>query len=144
MRLQMELIHYGADKYDPALFRTPHDTERMLNKPSGGLWASPVNSDYGWKEWSDAEQWGDTSCHFLLGFSGNALVIDSLADLDQFIWEPTPYWHKPCFKNVLAEYDAIYLTQKGEQETRFSLPKSLYGWDCESVLILNKDSIIIN
>ena len=32
--------------------------------------------------------------------------------------------------------DAIFLTEEGEHATRFSEP-GLYGWDCESILVMN-------
>lgn len=39
-----------------------------------------------------------------------------------------------------AGVDAVYLTQQGERETRFNDP-SLYGWDCECVLVMNSEAI---
>ena len=45
------------------------------------------------------------------------------------------------FEKMLSDgIDAIYLTEKGEQETRFESP-GLYGWDCECVLVMNPDCI---
>ena len=41
-----------------------------------------------------------------------------------------------------AGIDAIYLTKSGVNNTMYSFPKNLYGWDCESVLVINKKSII--
>ena len=38
-------------------------------------------------------------------------------------------------------YDAIFLTEKGQHETRFSEP-SLYGWDCECVLVMNPSGVL--
>ena len=40
------------------------------------------------------------------------------------------------FEKIAENYDAIWLTEKGMQETRWSNP-DLYGWDCETFLILN-------
>ena len=45
------------------------------------------------------------------------------------------------FKEASKTWDAIFLTEKGQRETRFTHPKNLYGWDCESVLILNSNII---
>lgn len=44
------------------------------------------------------------------------------------------------FESIAKDYDAIKLTESGERETRFSVP-SLYGWDIESMLIMNYDII---
>jgi len=43
----------------------------------------------------------------------------------------------PNFELLATMCDAIWLTEKGQNETHLSYPISLYGWDCESVLIIN-------
>lgn len=40
------------------------------------------------------------------------------------------------------KYEAIWLTAKGQSETHYSNPTNLYGWDCESVLIMNSKCVI--
>lgn len=45
------------------------------------------------------------------------------------------------FIAVSKDYDAIYLTDKGQWKTRNTYPNTLYGWDCETLLVLNYDSI---
>ena len=37
--------------------------------------------------------------------------------------------------------EGIYLTEKGQIDTRWTSPRSLYGWDCETILILNENCI---
>jgi len=44
----------------------------------------------------------------------------------------------PDYEECATRYDAIHLTDRGQWATRMTHPKNLYGWDCESVLILNK------
>jgi len=116
----------------------------MFIKPEGGLWASPVKSRYGWREWCKAESFGDLSHNFKFWFEGNIFVIDGMHSALNMPWQDykgiTKY---PDFeKMVLLGYDAIYLTLNGEHETRYGEP-SLYGWDCESVLIMNPNGIQI-
>lgn len=55
-----------------------------------------------------------------------------------FIFGNTIDFEKIVVGNV---YDAIKLTDKGQVETRFSR-NNLYGWDCESMVILNPDIIV--
>jgi len=134
----MELIHYGASEYDPELF-TPISDIHYYKKPNGGLWTSPVGSEYGWKEWADDNKWGDTDSNFTIKFKGNVFKIDSYEDMLLLPWVDN---HGVLFEALIAcGYDAVHLTVKGEKETRYSDPKGLYGWDCESVLILNKECI---
>jgi len=139
----MQLIHWGASKYDPELFKpisdAPFDT-----KPIGGLWASPVNSDFGWKEWTEIESYGETNEYFNLEFNGDLLVIDTLTDLGELPWIECDRIHFISFQAMCAggfSYDAIHLTEAGERATRWTRPRTLYGWDCECVLVLNPDSI---
>ena len=41
-------------------------------------------------------------------------------------------------KLVKIGIDAIWLTEKGINQTHLSQPSNLYGWDVETVLVLNK------
>jgi hypothetical protein len=141
----MDLITYGLGKELKLEKIEPIKNEFV--KPKGGLWASPINSSFGWREWCESEGFRlrsfDTSFQFSI--SGNILVIDSEDDLKFFNWD-RPYSHVdmliPDFEDlVFTGYDAVHLTVKGEYETRFSVPYSLYGWDCESVLIMNLNCI---
>lgn len=48
----MKFIHYGSKEFDKDRFTEIHNIP-MCNKPSGGLWASPVGVEFGWKEWCE-------------------------------------------------------------------------------------------
>ena len=156
----MELIVHGCgpafdmEKFNPITSRSP-----LQGKPNGGLWASPVDSDYGWKKWCQIQSFNldKLSESFEIGIKGNIYKIDNKRDLldlplvlpprFQQMRVPTDYpllFHVPDFKKILSDgIDAIHLTEKGECCTRLSEP-NLYGWDCECVLILNKDCIKVS
>lgn len=140
--IDLDLICYGCgDEFVSADFE--EITNRTHNKPSGGLWASPVNSAWGWKDWSDSEDWGDLSTSFEIIYSGNTLVIDTLFDLHHLIVQHidnfNSFW--PDFEAMKKlGIDGIFLTEKGEKETRFTEP-GLYGWDCESIVVLNPEAL---
>ena len=141
----MKLITYGlgnvlnTEKIQPI-------KNRGFVKPEGGLWASPVDSLYGWREWCNDNNFGDLSTSFQFQFSGNIYTINSLNDLFslplRFAFENRFYFidFEECLKRGI---DAIHLTNSGEMATRFSKPVNLYGWDCESVLILNPNGITV-
>ena len=135
----MELIHYGSSQFKPELMMPIKNSEHI--KPNGGLWTSPVDSIYGWKDWCDNENFGDTSKSFTVIFTGRLLTINSIDVMNNLPWinDDTSPWIS--FENLSNKYDAVHLTVKGEKETRFSYPKSLYGWDCETVLIMNKNCL---
>ena len=135
--MKMHVITYGlGGQFDASKFKPIKN--QMHVKPLGGLWASPVDSECGWKQWCEAESYGNLSVSFSYYVDGKFLVIDSVADLNKFQWKTFYDVIKyPDYEAVVrAGYDAIYLTERGQNATRFSQP-SLYGWDCECVLILN-------
>lgn len=141
--VNLRLVHYGASHYYPKEFNPISDVP-FRNKPRGGLWSSPVGSSFGWREWCEAEQYGDLKKSFDFDFVGSVLKIDSVADMESLPWIECNGSHFISFQALCApgfSYDAIHLTERGQQETRFSFPKSLYGWDCECVLVLNPKSI---
>jgi hypothetical protein len=148
--MKMKLITYGCGKkFDHRKFKPIKN--RMHVKPEGGLWASPVGAEYGWREWCEAENYGDLSCSFTFEFEGNVFVIDSLEDAARLPWVsieieglpniPGFYLKYPDFEKMIElGYDAIYMTDSGQAATRFGNP-SLYGWDCECVLIMNPKGV---
>jgi len=140
--MKLHLITYGCGKkFDVAKFKPVKN--KMFVKPEGGLWASPVNSSYGWREWCKNESFGSLSHSFKFEFEGNVFVIDDTASAARMPWLSVySYLQYPDFEKLVSlGYDAIWLTEKGQQETRFGEP-SLYGWDCESVLVMNPSGVL--
>lgn len=139
-----KVIHYGATKFDPAKFIPIKNMEWMRVKPKGGLWTSPINSNYGWKHWCKENDYGkcDKKDSFILTLNKDARIytIDCYTDLMgvPIIKHEIDYMnYAPDFEILAKTYDVIHLTEKGQWETRLSCPLTLYGWDCESVLIMN-------
>jgi hypothetical protein len=115
---------------------------RTHTKPAGGLWASPVGCAYGWKEWGEAESFGDFTQKFETMYEGRTLTINSLRDLAGVIWQRDFYGTSyPDYEAMLRlGVDGIYMTEQGESETRHSQP-GLYGYDCECVLVMNPECV---
>lgn len=147
IRKKMHLITYGlGNAFDPRKFKPV--TNRDFVKPNGGLWASPVRSKYGWKHWCKAESFGKLDTSFTYWYQGNVLVINSRLDAMEMPWYAPydlPSLMYPDYE-ALAKMgvDAIHLTINGQHETRLTVDYSMYGWDCESVLIINPDGIILD
>lgn len=141
---RLELITYGCgDAFDADRFDPVKNCSYFV-KPSGGLWASPVGSRYGWTEWCLDNDYGDFSTEFSATLVGRVLTINTLEDLIRLPEVEPPEWARRPFTRKYVDFeallamgvDAVHLTADGECETRFSEP-SLYGWDCESVLVMN-------
>jgi hypothetical protein len=140
--MRLSLITYGlGNELKPELIKPIRNSGI---KPKGGLWASPLNSNYGWKDWCEAESFGDLSTNFTFEFDGNVLIIDSFSDMKNIPWsEPVQGYYTIDFEKIKEDgFDAVFLTEKGQNETRLTYPRSLYGWDCESVIVLNHKRII--
>lgn len=138
-------IHYGSNEYNPSMFN-PITNRDGLTKPFGGLWASNINAEYGWKDWCKDEDFRlerlDSSFTFKLRENANVLFIDSTEILSRLpinARTPVESWTCLDFDSILKSgIDAIDVNIT----KCWSLYDALYGWDCDSILILNKDIIV--
>jgi hypothetical protein len=140
----MTLIHYGNTSFDEEKFQPIKN--RLFVKPHGGLWSSPVKSSWGWIDWCTSEHFHTGSLgesfQFTLKPETRILKINGVKDLEKMCpYEPIEGFKLPNFEAIVLEWDAIWLTVRGQNATRFSHPMSLYGWDCESMFVMNKDCI---
>jgi len=112
------------------------------SKPFGALWASPVDSGQGWAQWCRVAGYrlGSLATAISLDISlENALVIDSQADLGRLDWRQDGLYRYPDWESMANRgVDVVYLTSDGLDATRWEL----YGWDCESVVVLNSQAVI--
>lgn len=142
--LNLNLISYGlGERFDRGRFKPVKN--RAFVKPDGGLWASPVFSSYGWRDWCEAEHFNleKLATSFIFRYGGKILRIDTLEDAKQMPWLLAGDYAFPDFETMTRTgVDAIWLSPEGERATRFSPPHSLYGWDCECVLVMNPNGIL--
>lgn len=137
-------IHYGHAAFDPNLFK-PIQNEQCWIKPKGGLWASPVNAIRGWKDWCEAEEFREcieeNSFKFMLP-DANIFVIDSVEKLKELPTISNITWS--CISTLIdfekcikLGYDAIELCLSADDKLYWEL----YGWDCDSILVMNPDKV---
>ena len=140
-------IHYGCPEFKREKFVMP-STRKYNNKPKGGLWASDVNAKYGWKNWCEENGWDGCSLNqsfsFHLSNKANVIHINWLSDLHQ-LPEQDCDLELTCLRTVDYEkliadgIDAIEFNISND----WNLYMGLYGWDCDSLLVLNPDVIEI-
>ena len=144
----MILRHYGSKNYDRGKFLPIKNSWGV--KPEGGLWTCSIDSEYDWKTWCKEEEWskGSLKDFFLIKLKNTARVlkIDCLKDLEETYQKyhitanvNMAFIRSLNFEELCKDFDAIWLTEKGQWETRLGFPLNLYGWDCESVLVLNNE-----
>lgn len=136
-------------------------------KPMGGLWVSPQLGGTAtvWSNWLEREGFGlvEGEEAFLyqavvLKPEARVLCIDSWDDFARILsaylllHEDFSKYNLNSqfldFERMSEDWDAIYLTDEGQWATRFTKVAPgkldgpcLYGWDLESVLILNAEAI---
>ena len=142
-------IHYGHNKFSDYLWEEVQNVK--FCKPYGGLWASDINAKFGWKDWNKEEQYmkcdDNNSFKFKLKSKSKIYSVNSLEDLNKLPLDMTisQEIHKISycldFEKIKQTYDAIEVNISNDKRLYWRL----YGWDCDSILILNKKCIeVIN
>lgn len=144
----MELyIHYGSTNFDPSYFAQVTNRDTLRIKPDGGLWASRVDAKYGWRDWCENAEFGleslKTHFCFLITPAAKVFHLYTSKDLDRLPhrndchdqWEFYPDFEQM----VIDGWDAIelHLSDTDISWGNDSLHFRLYGWDCDSILIMN-------
>lgn len=150
----LTFVAYGTDSYDSQKFKPFNkeltDSHFYLNKPIGGLWASPLNSRYGWGQWSSNNRFRLKSLekHFLFKINPNAkiYVIDDIDDLINISTKINNFGQKGInFDKLINDnYDGIFVTSNAIGKLRYvkSPYEGLSSWDVESICIFNPNAII--
>ncbi len=157
----LELRHYGDLNGGIVKDAEISGNHGGAGKPSGKyvLWTSPLHSKHSWERWTqreDAKSYIENRPVWRITLADDVSIykIDSYSDLARLIVEcggfnplgsgwPAKY---PDWAEVFKRYDAIWLTEEGEYSTRLTgwdgdSPYTLYGWDCETVLIMRSRAV---
>ena len=146
-------IHYGANEFIPEVF-APIKNMSFFSKPYGGLWASDINAKYGWINWMTEndylgrKNYMENWFKFKLTDVANVLTITNVSQLNSLPHredadilvgnKPFACWQLLDFEKIAEKYDAIEVIISSD----WKLYQELYGWDCDSILILNKGVIV--
>lgn len=150
--------HYGHDKFDINRFVKIKNKD-LRNKPHGGLWSSPTKDvDVGWARWCIQEEFYtdklDKYFDFKLKDSARVLRIEKIKDLEKLprvnIYDGfdglktlNTMNFDIDFEEIAKNYDAIlvYMYRDEESKGMKSMYYELYGWDVDTLLVLNPDVI---
>ncbi len=145
-------IHYGAKQFDP-LLNFPIKNEYCWVKPKGGLWASRKNASFGWKDWCAREEFRDCkdecSFEFVLRDESRIATISTLPQLRRLpsiensrIASSYLIDFEKCVRLGIDAIELCWYGQEFENVASGDLYFELYGWDCDSIVVLNPDTII--
>ena len=134
-------VHYGSDRYKGCIWKPVRNA--FWTKPDGGLWASPVNSDHGWKWFCECENWNTEALRVSFEFSLTKgarilhLTPDLVRELSQF--DRSLIYPVVCidFEALKKDWDVLYYDPWESNH----LERRLFGWDCESIVVMNKGVI---
>lgn len=148
--------HYGHSKFDKNKF-IKISNQYYSNKPRGGLWSSPTKDyDVNWYEWCKAEEFCTYSLRkhfdFTLKDDARILVIKDIKDLDKLPRYNTEHKHEAFitdidFKKLAEDYDAlmVYIYRSSdltdEEKLCDGIYYKLYGWDVDTLLVLNPEVV---
>lgn len=115
------------------------------------MWASPVNTSMGWKDWCEEEKFRDcdenNSFKFNLKDTANVIFINSSSDLESLpkekITSPTTKIYLDFESLLNSGVDAVQVNLSNDHTEDWSerLYYKLYGWDCDSIIIMNPDIV---
>lgn len=131
-------IHYGADHFDKKLFNIPKGGYYGINKPTGGLWGSPVDSNWTWKDWCEGERYHlerlKKSFRFTLANGSKVFHIRTANDIEKL---PIAKYPESDFISIGWYYDWNKIISND-----YALFHDLfYCWDVDSIIVLNPDVI---
>lgn len=138
---------YGRPEFKPEYFR-PIINRPQWNKPTGGLWASVDGSPDSWKEWVLGENFYpeqlEEGFSFKISPEAKILKIYSVDDLSEIRLQNRKTFFNdfsrtlvkaPDFEELATKYDGIWMSISEDRR----LYMEMYGWDCDSLLLFNKD-----
>lgn len=149
---EVTYIHYGHEAFNPDDF-VEISNGGWIKPKTGGLWASPVNAERGWKEWCEDECFRecteDNSFKFTMRDSSRIFYIDSKEALEAFAKRYASSKHDWMHCFMVTNVDFEQMIRDGWDALEISLSDywelyhALYGWDCDSIVVLNKDAVLV-
>ena len=141
-RFEKKYIHYGDTKFRKDKFEEIKNCSFV--KPTGGLWACRLGQKYSWRKWNETSNLKRcdkaNSFTFSLVKGTKVLVINSSEELAS-----CKYIKNLEHGIVTLDFERIKADGIGAIEVNISADPNLYwdlyGWDCDSVLILNPDCV---
>jgi hypothetical protein len=143
----MEFIHYGHDHFDKDLFTYVNNTDTIVGKPKGGLWSSPVNAEYGWKDFiSEGESWREEyltkSFRFRLNEKANILSVNTLEELERLPTLNDNRFGKVIDYEKLVDngYDALLINMSNDYRN-FHYDTRTMAYDVDTLLVFNPEMV---
>ena len=144
-------IHYGASNYDQTKFKKIGYDHPLGTKPSGGLWGTWDTAKYSWKQWCLDNEFKENqlASYFRFGLVDNVRILElsEIDDLDSIQVLEKRKFHIGLYPTtihidwyeLMKNYDVVRLNYSQNEQLWYRV---LYGWDCDSILVLNENVIV--
>lgn len=137
-------VHYGADTYDPSKVQ-PIKNDTYGSKPIGGFWGSAEDAEFGWDKFCRLEDYKTyrlrKSFRFTLTPDAKVYRITDIYDAMSMPQIRVGYAGDalyPDYEELMRRgYDAVEVLLSEDMR----IDEALYGWSCDSILVMNKDVI---
>ena len=153
-------IHCGSERFELSKFNPIKNDVYPWVKPmpKTGMWASRTDSKWGWIDWCEnedfrAEYYKSCSFEFTLSEDANVAYIYKPSDIRKLpmMCITDPFYDdsqliyidfEECLKEGIDAIEIMNLYgMDNPEDYMHTVYYALYGWDCESILILNPDII---
>lgn len=140
-------------KFNPDLIRTDLSLNigplKVKPTPESAFWASPEDAEFGWKDWTEREEFGlsENIIRFCLADNAKILRIESEDDLNKIPCRKSEITDMLglCIGTLEPDFDAMRNEGYDGMEVIISndptLYLALYGWDADSIVIWNPDVV---
>lgn len=151
-------VHYGDATFVREKFESIENKD-FSNKPDGGLWASSCGAENSWCTWCEENDFKrsntDKYFYFYIADTANVLRIESLKDCEALTLRPVGYMHEEYIDSNYKVIDYRACMERGidaieykydiasQSEDFEEIDTIMWGWDCDSILILNPDIIVL-
>ena len=144
MEAKTVYVHYGSDEYVSEITRRIVNSDYAFartDKPAG-LWASPENAEFGWKDFCRQEQFEiqslKKSFRFVLTDNARVLRITCLKDAEPYLetiaFNPVFSKSGLALKKMYESFDAVeVLISKGDLRRNMLF----WSWDVDSLCVWN-------
>ena len=149
-------IHYGSSSFDLNKFGAVKNCAEPWNKPDPHtcLWASPIDSENSWIQWckDNLFRLDELMSSFIFELKPDTTILNIRNDdeLQQALDYGLLHNRASEFMGPLPDYymDFEKLTSEGFDaiEVYIYSPRiywGLYGWDCDSLLVLNPNCVVV-
>ena len=159
-------LHKRHGKFKPENINMNLSIDPVINKPLEAFWGCPKDSLFGWKEWCEAERFGafdynwDNPVKWKLKTGSRILKIELKDVIDETNSILKKYIKQnslhPSTSNFFFNYGLDFNKIKNDNIDAIELADGRIGhcfinelevmfnsWDCESIVVLNKNKIQI-